>query len=206
MIARRLLTVLVLAAATSSLPVPASAHAATPVVASAHAATRAAVATVPVAGRADDRVVVATVPADGAALTAAPGEVVVRTAGRPDLSRSHLSVQDDTGATVDAGALDAGSPRALTLPVRLDGVGTFTAIYHVELADGRESSGAVRFSVGTGVPPAAGPAATGHEHGIDTVSAALLTVDLLVLAGALLLLRLRPRTGTPPGDRPRWRL
>ncbi|MDQ0364396.1 copper resistance CopC family protein [Catenuloplanes indicus] len=181
MIARRLLTVLVLAAVTSPLPAPASARAA-------------------------DRVVVATAPADGAALTVPPGEVVIRTAGRPDLYRSHLSVQDDTGAAVAAGELGAGSPRALTLPVRLDGAGTFTAVYHVELADGRESSGVVRFSVGTGVPPAAGPAAAGHEHGIDPLSAVLLTVDLLVLAGALLLLRLRPRPGTPPGDRPRWRL
>lgn len=158
--------------------------------------------------RADDRAVVATVPADGAALTAPPESVLLRTAGSPDLALSHLSVRDDAGDTVDTGDVRAATSRALAVPVRATAPGTFTATYHVVLTDGRSGSGAVRFSVGTGVAPPAPPVAPAdaHQHGIDGLSAVLLTVDLLVLAGALLMLRLRPPTGTPPADRPRWRL
>ncbi|MFI5845728.1 copper resistance protein CopC [Catenuloplanes sp. NPDC051500] len=185
MTAGRLLAVTLTVAALAVLPAPPPAHA-------------------------DDRAVVATTPADGAALAAPPATLVLRTGGWPDPDLSHVTVQSDAGTTVDAGDMRVDSPRSLLLPIRLSGPGTFTAVYHVELRDGREGSGVVRFSVGTGIAPPTpsvpAGATGGHEHGIDGLSAVLLTVDLLVLAGALLMLVLRPRPGTPPADRPRWRL
>ena len=74
--------------------------------------------------------------------------------------------------------------------------GDYTVAFHVVFRDGSETTGARSFSVGTGVAPrpAAVDAALGHQHDIDPLSAVLLTVDLAVVAGAGLLLLLRPRS------------
>jgi methionine-rich copper-binding protein CopC len=151
-------------------------------------------------GWARDATVVATTPADGAALAVAPAEVVLTTAGRPDVGLSHLSVRDGRGDSADAGAVHSGQPGSLALPVRITGAGTYTAAYHVVLTDGRESIGVIRFSVGTGVAPPTPPvlpadaaaAHAGHDHGVDGLGATLLAIDVLVLAGAVVMLRLRP--------------
>jgi methionine-rich copper-binding protein CopC len=152
----------------------------------------------PAPGWARDETIVATVPADGAVLAAPPTEVVLTTAGQPDAGLSHLSVRSDRGATVEAGKV-RGEPDSLGLPIRVTEPGSYTAEYHVVLTDGRESIGAMRFSVGTGVaPPVLG--AVAHDHGVDPLGATLLMIDFAVLFAAVLMLRLRP---APRRDRER---
>ena len=95
-----------------------------------------------------------------------------------------------------------GALRSAAFPV---GVATATArapgdyavTYHVVLDDGSNVVGGLRFSSGTGIPPAlAGAPAglgaeAGHAHGIDPLGATLLVADLVVVVvvGGLLLRR-----------------
>jgi hypothetical protein len=85
-------------------------------------------------------------------------------------------------------------PSGLRLSVTIQVRGDYTVAYHAVLMDGSETAGVLRFSVGTGVPPA-GPAgavpAADHQHPIDPFSAALLVLDLAVLLAVVLLLQRR---------------
>jgi methionine-rich copper-binding protein CopC len=169
----------------------------------------AVVVATPAPGRADDGALVSAVPADGAAVADAPSAVRLTFNRAPDVARSHVGVADDTSALLGTGGLTLDG-RSLRQPVRSAARGTVVVAYHVEFADGTEVTGSIRFSVGTGVPPA--PAAgeaqraaesaadAGHGHGIDTLSAVLLVVDLGVLLVVLALLMLRPRRHVEDDD------
>ncbi|MFI7433695.1 copper resistance protein CopC [Micromonospora haikouensis] len=144
-------------------------------------------------------------PSAGAVLTTAPAEVTLGFGVGVDEGQSHVAVLDATGQRLtDDEPTRVGSSR-LRLPVRLDAAGDYTVAYHVTFADGTTSTGAYRFSVGTGVAPAplddaarrasTDVVADGHGHGIDGFSAFLLFVDGAVLVVVVALLWLRPRGG-----------
>ena len=64
-----------------------------------------------------------------------------------------------------------------------------------------EITGTLRYSVGTGRTPPAGPrsqaAASAHDHGVDPLGGALLGADVAVLAGVVVLLLVRPGPRRP---------
>ncbi len=151
-------------------------------------------------------------PADGAALATAPAAVVLTFSAPADPRLSHVSARDGSGAEVGSGDPARSGPTGLRLPVSIRSTGDYTVGYHVVFHDGTELVGALRFSVGTGVPPpplgaaqvqpVAPAVAAGHDHAVDPLSASLLVADLAVLVGVVLLLRRRPRprpqTDIPP--------
>jgi methionine-rich copper-binding protein CopC len=142
-------------------------------------------------------------PPEGEALAAAPAAVELAVSKRPDAGRSHVSVVDGSGAAVPAGALAVTGADGLRLPVTITGRGTFTVVYHVELAGGGELTGSWRFGVGA-APDGSRPAGAAHEHGVDPVGAALLVVDGLVALGVIVLLLRRPRRPGRRGLAGRW--
>ena len=134
-------------------------------------------------------------PADGAVLSEPPRHVELVFGAAPDPAASHVNVLDARGVPVPAGALRR-SGDTLTLDVEIDRTGDYTIAYHVVLAGGAQRSGANRFSVGTGIPPAGSSVGDGgHQgHSPDPVSAVVLVVDAIaVVTFAVLLLRTRPR-------------
>jgi len=138
-----------------------------------------------------DSVVVATDPADGAVLAAAPTAIVLTTAGTPDAANSHVAIEDHAGSFVATGTLRRATSAALSLAVKISSSGNYTVAYHIVMSDGRESVGAVGFSVGTAaVDPASSHVA--HEHGVDPLSAVVLVADLVVLLSVAVLLFRRP--------------
>ncbi|WP_328345513.1 copper resistance CopC family protein [Micromonospora sp. NBC_00421] len=148
---------------------------------------------------------VSTDPPAGAALTAAPAEVTLGFGAGVDEGQSHVAVLDAGGGRLtDAEPVRVGSTR-LRLPMHVDAAGDYTVAYHVTFVDGTTSTGAYRFSVGTGVAPAplddaarrvsTEVVADAHGHGVDGFSAFLLFVDGVVLVVVLALLWLRPRGG-----------
>ncbi|MGK5671641.1 copper resistance CopC family protein [Micromonospora sp. URMC 106] len=143
--------------------------------------------------------VVSVHPADGAVLADAPSAVRIRVDGRPDVSRSHISAYDADRSLLNRGALTAAGPDGLTQAIAVTAAGEVAVAYHVVTADGRDTSGVARFTVGAagGAPaPPPEPAAPAHAHGVDPVGAALLAVDGLVLLAVLVLLaRRRSRAG-----------
>ncbi len=151
--------------------------------------------------RADAGLVSADPPA-GAVLDAAPTEVTMTFDDSVDEELSHVAVLD-TGRKLVARSEPARSGAArLRLPLRIEAAGDYTVAYHVTFADGTTTTGAYRFSVGTGLPPAplddaarqaSRDAVAKHVHRIDGFSAFLLVVDGAVLAVVLALLWLRPR-------------
>jgi methionine-rich copper-binding protein CopC len=142
-------------------------------------------------------------PAGGAVLSQPPTQVTVDFGQPVDPDLTHVGVSGGNGTAVSAGEPDVRAGQVV-VPVTVTGRGDVTVAYHVTFADGAGRVGAYRFSVGTGVVPAALSVDAGrraaadlpHAHGIDPVGATLLVVDAVVLAGALLLLRLRPRDGS----------
>jgi methionine-rich copper-binding protein CopC len=144
---------------------------------------------------------VAADPADGAVLPAAPTAVTLTFATPPDRGLSHVSVADSAGTAVGAAEVIRAGSSDLRLPVSIHAPGDYTVAFHAVLTDGSETTGTLRFSVGTGVPPAgAGPAATAaHQHTIDPFSAVLLVVDLVVLLTVVLLLLAPRRPGLSAG-------
>jgi methionine-rich copper-binding protein CopC len=152
----------------------------------------------------------ASTPADGAALATAPSEVDLTFSAAPDATLSHAAASNGRGDMVASGRLsDAGRDR-LRLPVTVTEPGDYLLAYHIEFADGGELTGMVRFSVGTGAPPAvADPlaarsvrdVAATHHHDIDPIGASLLVVDGLVLVVVCALLRRRPsKTDRRPSE------
>jgi methionine-rich copper-binding protein CopC len=105
-----------------------------------------------------------------------------------DPALSHIAVATADGRQLEAGPVTAGPGHVLSVPVRPVGDGGYTVAYHVVGAGGDEASGIVRF--GADAPAAAGHE---HEHGIDPLSAILLTINLIVvITVVVLLLRRRP--------------
>ncbi|WP_460846752.1 copper resistance protein CopC [Phytohabitans suffuscus] len=146
----------------------------------------------------------AATPADGAALAAGPRSVDLTFDRRPDLAQSHIGVRDSASVSLDRGELTASGPRTVRQPIEAVGVGTVVVGYHVVFDDGSQTSGSVRFSVGTGTAPAAADgaqldASIHGGHGVDPLGATLLVVDLAVLIGVLVMLKLRPRRHTDDG-------
>lgn len=154
------------------------------------------------------------VPGDGSALAAAPQAVQLTFSASPVTDESHLSVRDAAGRAVSTGEPTRSGTDALRLPLGIRGTGDFTIAYHVVFADGADLFGALRFSVGTGVPPAPLPAAevqrarqqldAAHQHSVDPLSAVVLVADGVVLVGGLLVLFLRPRPGRRRAGADRW--
>ena len=142
--------------------------------------------------------VVSSDPANGAALPIAPSTVELVFSAPIDLSQSHLAAQDGHGSKVTVGEPQRAAPGTLRLPITIRAAGDYTVGYHVVFQDGTEATGLLRFSVGTGVPPAPlGGAASaqmqqrvvgGHEHGVDPLSGTMLVADVAVLIGAIVLL------------------
>jgi methionine-rich copper-binding protein CopC len=150
-------------------------------------------------------------PAAGAALRSAPGQIALAFDGVPDMALSHISVLADVGAAVHAGDPRRGPAGTLIQPVSIDRPGNFTIAYHVEFTGGGESTGSLRFSVGTGVAPpapdrsarrATAEALTVHEHGVDPLSAGLLLVNGAVVLVVLGLLYLRRPYPADPAHAP----
>lgn len=140
-------------------------------------------------------------PAEGAALAGAPAAVLLTFSSAPDPALSHVAARDDAGHDVGSGTAVRAGGTGLRLTVAITAAGDYTVAFHVVFDDGHDATGFVRFSVGTGVAPS-GPAPvaaaeaphTGHEHGVDSVSAVLLIADLLVvIAVPAMLLRTRRR-------------
>jgi methionine-rich copper-binding protein CopC len=148
-------------------------------------------------------------PPDRSILATAPAAVELTFSEPVDPRLSHVTTLDGSGSAVNAGAL-AGDGATLRQPVAIRIPGDVTVAYHVSFREGGESQGSVRFSVGTGRPPAAltdrstvaGTDAAGHDHGIDPLSAVLLVVDAAVAFGVVVLLLLKPRRRTPPPGEP----
>jgi methionine-rich copper-binding protein CopC len=164
------------------------------------AVVAAVVGVMPAAAYAGDGVV-SSFPVDGTALDSAPAEVRLTFGAAPDAAESHLAVYDSTEARLNSGPLRGSGKDGLRQAVRPAARGDVVVAYHVVLSDGTELAGQVRFSVGTGLAPAradnpvvarANAAVAGHRHGVDPIGATVLVVDGIVLAGAVILLFLRP--------------
>jgi methionine-rich copper-binding protein CopC len=134
-------------------------------------------------------------PPGQAALATAPPAVELTFSAPPTVDLSHISVLDESGRIVNSGALTRHGTGTLRQPVAIQAPGILTVAYHVIFADGTDTQGSMRFSVGTGTaPPPLNAAPAAHaEHTVDPLSAVLLIVDaIVVLTVAVLLLR-RPR-------------
>ncbi|CCH17064.1 copper resistance CopC family protein [Micromonospora lupini] len=132
-------------------------------------------------------------PADAQSLTTAPGEARLNLSAAADPALSHLSVVDSAGRRVDSGAVTAGPGDILRVPVRIDANGTYTVVYHVIGVAGGQTSGVIRFAVGTQASGAANVGAGHeHEHGVDGLSAVLLLVNLVTVVVLAILLVRRP--------------
>ena len=153
-------------------------------------------------------------PADDAVLATPPAEVKLTFSAAVSASSSHAALSTAAGNSATAGSLRQGGPDTVRLPVTIAAAGDYLAAYHVVFADGTFLVGAVRFSVGTGRPPAvsdatrlgAQRAVSTHQHEIDPFNAVLLAVDGFALFAAILLLILRPnphRAGA--AQRESWR-
>ncbi|GIF72124.1 copper resistance CopC family protein [Asanoa siamensis] len=149
---------------------------------------------------------VASDPAAGAVLDSAPASVSLTFSAAPDAARSHVAVIGGDGVALTADAPRAGSRSTLTLPFTAKGPGNLTVAYHVEFTDGGQTSGSLRFSVGTGVAPpapseaeraATDDAISAHAHTIDPLSGFLLAVDGAAVLVVLALLYLRRPYAAP---------
>ncbi|WDZ83323.1 copper resistance CopC family protein [Micromonospora cathayae] len=165
------------------------------------------------AGAAAGAELTASSPAAQAVLTTVPREVTLTFSATPDTDRSHVAVVDERGQRVSSADEPGRRGNTLTQSFSADGSGVFTIVYHVAFDDGTELDGWQRFSVGTGRPPPPPSQAereantdlvTGHQHGVDPISAVLLVVNGLVIAGVVVMLRLtRPSADTDAGRPPR---
>ncbi|WP_405425774.1 copper resistance protein CopC [Micromonospora sp. NBC_00617] len=132
-------------------------------------------------------------PADAQSLTTAPGEARLNLSAAADPALSHLSVVDSAGRRVDSGAVTAGPGDILRVPVRIQANGTYTVVYHVIGVAGGQTSGVIRFAVGTQASgAAAADAHAGHEHGVDGLSAILLLINFVTVVVLAVLLVRRP--------------
>ncbi|MBY8870804.1 copper resistance protein CopC [Micromonospora sp. PLK6-60] len=176
------------------------------------AATVLAVLAVPGAARAGTGLA-GSDPRDGAVLVTTPAAVRLTFTGEPDLDDSHVAVLDDRGTAVTTADPRPAEPRTLRLPLDAGLTGDLTVAWHVSFRDGGQSQGTVRFSVGTGRPPApagaqldraAADLLDSHAHGIDPLSAVLLVVNGVVVLGAVTLLLVhnprRPRAWRLPAE------
>lgn len=153
-------------------------------------------------------------PAAGAALNVAPSEVTLRFSARIAVDDSHLAVSTASGGDLADGELAQSGPNELRLRIRASPPGDLAVAYHVIFADGADATGAYRFSVGTGLPPAPlssaerevlEKATAQHAHQVDALSAGLLIVDGGVLLVAVFLLLLRRRGRETSGSAWRYR-
>lgn len=159
--------------------------------------------------------VTSTSPVDGARLVRAPTEIDLSFDRPVDPQRSHVSLLDGSGSASAIGRPRLAGPDRIRQRVSVPAPGDVTVAYHVTFVDGAQATGTLRFTVGTGGPTDAGAIAappavppdvddapvSGHEHGIDPLSAALLAIDGVVgLAAVVLLLRRPPAVPAPRLD------
>ncbi|HKE53105.1 MAG TPA: copper resistance CopC family protein [Actinomycetes bacterium] len=143
--------------------------------------------------------VTSTSPADGATLQQAPTEVGLAFTGPVDPNRSHIFVLDGSGTTSarPAGALRQTAPQSLSQPISVPATGLVTVTYHVTFTDGAAVAGSLRFTVGSNNGADQPAPVSGHNHGIDPVSAGLLLADGITVLAVLVLLLRRPRRSAP---------
>jgi copper transport protein len=97
-------------------------------------------------------------PADGARLTGAPEQIVLRFTEAPELSLTQVGLLDTAGTQLELGDPEAspGDPSAVRVPVPGLKQGAYTMTWRtVSRVDGHPSGGA--FAFGVGVSPAAAP-------------------------------------------------
>jgi copper transport protein len=105
-------------------------------------------------------------PADGARLTEAPAEVVLRFTEPPELALSSVALLDRTGAELDAGEIQAvaGEPTALRVPLPGLEQDVYTVTWRVvSKVDGHPTGGTFAFGVGVS-PLQVAPMAAMEEH------------------------------------------
>lgn len=129
-------------------------------------------------------------PADGARLSQAPEEILLRFTEAPELPLTEIGVLDTTGAQLDAGEPAAlpGDPATLRIPAPSLEQGAYTVTWRtVSRVDGHPSGGA--FAFGVGVAP--GAAAAGAEipetppaSPLEMVGRLIIFVGLGLLIGA----------------------
>jgi methionine-rich copper-binding protein CopC len=129
-------------------------------------------------------------PADNARLGSAPGTVTLLFSGATELATAHVVVEDEQGAPVSRGDPEVSGGR-VSQPLNATGGGLFQIGYHVVSANGAESSGVLRFTVGTaaltGPVPPAPDASAGHVHLTkDPLSLLLVLIDLVLVVVLLI--------------------
>jgi copper transport protein len=129
-------------------------------------------------------------PADGARLTDAPGEVVLRFTEPPELALSTVALLDRTGAELDAGEpqVVAEEPMVLQVPLPDLQQGVYTVTWRVvSKVDGHPTGGTFVFGVGV-APLQAAPMAAMEEHDepspLEVAGRLILFVGLGLLVGA----------------------
>ncbi len=129
-------------------------------------------------------------PADGATLTEAPSEIVLRFTEAPEPALSSIVLLDTTGAELDVGGADAASsdPRALSVSSPPLEQGVYTVTWRtVSQVDGHPSGGAFAFGVGVspaGVTPSAGAPETPPSSPLEMAGRVIIFLGLGLLIGA----------------------
>ncbi|HJV04781.1 MAG TPA: copper resistance protein CopC [Actinomycetota bacterium] len=130
-------------------------------------------------------------PAEGARLTEAPGEVVLRFTEAPEPSLTSVTLLDRTGAPLEAGepAPVPGDPRAVSVSLPDLEQDVYTVTWRtVSRVDGHPSAGTFAFGVGVSpvqVAPAQAPAVeTPDPSPLEMAGRLILFVGLAALVGA----------------------
>lgn len=147
-------------------------------------------------------------PADGSRLAVVPRAIVLHFGGPVDAAQTHVSIQGPAGAPARPSEFSVAGAE-LSQPLPAAGNGTYLVGYHAVLTDGREVSGATGLVVGDGPYASAARAqaatdAAAHVHvEWNGPNLALLGVDVLLVAGLLMIIFRRPRV-RDPGPPHRW--
>ncbi|WP_405090043.1 copper resistance protein CopC [Micromonospora sp. NBC_01392] len=148
-------------------------------------------------GRAAPAQLEAVEPVDGASVAVSPTQVALRFDAAPHPRVMHLTVIGPGGDKVSTGDPVLNDNR-ISVPVSASRPGPYQVGYHVELDDGTPVAGIATFTVGQGTGTPTGPveaAAPAHEHHLerDTSTLVLVLIDLVLVAGLVSVLLLRPR-------------
>jgi hypothetical protein len=115
-------------------------------------------------------------PADGATLARAPASVRLTFLATLDPGRTKVTITGPDGAAAGGAAVFARN--RVTVPLRAGPAGRYTVAYELPSADGHPIKGEVRFTLRTGVAPAAtptsgpsGPSAPGPSASVGPVEA-----------------------------------
>jgi copper transport protein len=130
-------------------------------------------------------------PPDGARLTEAPAELVLRFTEAPEPTLSSVNLLDRTGAALETGSLRSmpNDPEALSVSLPDLGQGVYTVTWRtVSRVDGHPSGGTFAFGVGVSplqVAPVAGPVVeTPEPSPLEMAGRLILFLGLGLLVGA----------------------